>query len=148
MTIDERVNHRSRAQRGAALLEFALVAILFFMLVFGIITYAYMMSFRSSLTQAAAEGARAGAVAPSGQAQTNAQAAVNRAMDGYGVTCGSPGMTCTIPAPAPCVNNTSRTCVTVTVSYGYRAHPQLPTFPGLGLTLPQTLSFTSVAEVN
>jgi Flp pilus assembly protein TadG len=148
MTIDERVSQRNRAQRGAALLEFALVAILFFMLVFAIITYAYMMSFRSSLTQAAAEGARAGAVAAAGQAQANAQEAVNRAMDGYGVTCGSAGMTCSIPPPAPCVNNTAADCVTVTVSYAYRANPRLPTFPGLGLTLPETLQFTSVAEVN
>jgi Flp pilus assembly protein TadG len=137
--------------------EFAIVALLLFTLIFGIISYAYMMSFRQALTQATAEATRAAAIAPAGFEQTRARAALADALDPYDVTCSLAGAlvhdsnnvgTCSIPAPAPCSNDPSHNCITVTVSYQYRAHPLLPTFPGLGLTLPQNVGFTSVAQVN
>lgn len=148
---------RRRAERGAALLEFTFVALLLFALVFGIISYAYMMSFRQAMTQAASEASRAAAIAPTGQAQTRALAALNDAIDPYGITCsgssllrsGSPVGTCSVPAPAGCTSPTDvNLCITVTVSYDYRANPLLPSFPGLGITLPETIGFTSVAQVN
>ncbi len=49
----------ARRERGAAAVEFALVVPLLLTLVFGIISYGYLLSFRQSLSQAAAEGARA-----------------------------------------------------------------------------------------
>ena len=45
-------------------------------LLFGIISYGYALSFKQGLTQAAAEGARAAAVASTGQAATAAAGAV------------------------------------------------------------------------
>lgn len=161
MTIDERATQRRRAQEtagqlGAALLEFALVILLFFVLVFGIITYAYMMSFRQSLTQAGAEGARAAAVAPASFTDTQRIAraldAVEEAISGYGggILCNNGVLVCTAtvaacdPPPAPVTPR----CVTVSVSYPYRSHPILPSFPGLGLTLPTSLEGLSVAEVS
>lgn len=139
-----------RRQRGAALLEMAIVSLLLFALLFGIISYAYMMSFRSSLTQATAEGARAGAVTPASftdpQKIAAAQAALDQAIGAHGVTCTSTGMTCSITI-ATCPNS-AQECVTVTTRYAYRANPRLPAFPGLGLTLPENLQFTSVAEIN
>lgn len=131
-----------------ALVEFALVAILLFGLVFSIIGYAYMMSFQQSLTQAAAEGARAGAVAAVGNAQADARTAVDDALGGFGVDCDSAGMTCTIPPPAPCEGNAAKQCITVTLRYQYRAHPLLPSVPFVDRTLPATVDYTAVAEVN
>ena len=148
---------RRAAERGAALLEFTFVALLLFALVFGIISYAYMMSFRQAMTQAASEASRAAAIAPSGQAQTRALAALNDAIEPYGITCsgtslvrsGSPVGSCSVPAPAGCTSPTdTNLCITVSIAYSYRDHPLLPSFPGLGLTLPQTIGFTSVAQVN
>jgi Flp pilus assembly protein TadG len=55
---------RHRAEGGAAAVEFALVAPLLLLLVFGVISYGYMLSFRQALSQGAAEGARAAAVSP------------------------------------------------------------------------------------
>ncbi len=43
---------RERGERGAAALEFALIAPLLLMLVFGIIQYGYVLSFRQALSQA------------------------------------------------------------------------------------------------
>lgn len=148
---------RRVAERGAALLEFTFVALLLFALIFGIMSYAYMMSFRQAMTQAAAEASRAAAIAPTGQAQTRALAALNDAVQPYGITCsggslvrsGSPVGTCSVPAPAGCTSPAdTNLCITVSVSYNYRSNPLLPSFPGLGVTLPQTIGFTSVAQVN
>lgn len=50
---------RNVAQRGAAAIEFALIFPAFFMLLYGIITYALIFVAQQSLTLAAEEGARA-----------------------------------------------------------------------------------------
>src|SRR3954471_22991764 len=83
---------RRRAEGGAAAVEFALVAPLLLLLVFGVISYGYMLSFRQALSQGAAEGARAAAVSPYPDAsdkETAALDAINDALDvdAYGVTC-------------------------------------------------------------
>ena len=51
-----------RGDRGAAAVEFALISPMLLLLVFGIVTYGYMLSFRQAIGQGAAEGARAAAV--------------------------------------------------------------------------------------
>lgn len=133
-----------RSEDGAAAVEFALVLIPLCLILFGIISYGYMLSVRQALTQAAAEGARAAAVAQGGDdaATAAARSAVERSMDGFGLDCGSAGMTCTASPPATCGD---AQCVTVTVSYQYDDNEplQIPMIP-----MPKTLSFTSTAEVN
>ncbi|GEP36937.1 hypothetical protein NPS01_06000 [Nocardioides psychrotolerans] len=129
-----------RAERGAAALEFALIAPLLMLMLIGIITYGYMLSFRQSLSQAAAEGARAAAVAPlSANRAALATSAVGSAM---GVACGSTYLTCTVTFPTTC------TCVSVTVTHSYKADPSKPVFLGLGLVIPDKLTYTAVSEVS
>ena len=53
---------RERGSRGAAAVEFALLVPIVLLLLFGIISYGYMLSFRQAMSQGASEGARAGAV--------------------------------------------------------------------------------------
>jgi Flp pilus assembly protein TadG len=127
-------------------LEFALVLPLLLVIVFAIISYGYMFSVRQALTQAAAEGARAAAVAPaspSTASATAATAAVNSALSSLSLTCGSGGLTCT-PTSATCG---SATCMSVTVSFAYRANNPLPSLLPDAM-IPATLSFKSSAEVN
>lgn len=146
---------RRAIERGAALVEFAFVALLLFALIFGIMSYAYMMSFRQAMTQATAEASRAAAIAPI-DPEVRGLAALNEALSPYGITCNGTSLlrgsstvgTCSVPPPSPCTNNATRDCVTVTVRYQYRSNPLLPSFPGLGLTLPETIGFTSIAEVS
>lgn len=153
---------RRRGQRGAAAVEFALLVPLVLMLVFATMSYAYMFSFRQALSQAASEGARASvgasatgtcpatsttylpATCPS---QSAAASAVARALANYGMTCNGPQhLACSISAPATCSGATGQ-CVSVTVSYPYRDHNLMPTVPGMGFTLPSSLSFTSTVVV-
>lgn len=153
---------RVRDERGAAMVEFALVLPIFLALLFGIISYGWMLSYRQSISQAAAEGARVLAVAPQGASglDERAGAAVNRSLASYGVSCedgvmlhkGQAVGTCTIPVagvPCPPPNPApGADCATVTLSHSYRDHPLIPSFPGLGITLPEELTFASTVEMN
>lgn len=149
-----------RNERGAAAVETALcICFLVVPLVLATISYAYMLSFRQSLSQAAAEGARAAAVAPAGtsvtSAETVARNAIDKAFGGLadGLTCS----TATVPTELDCdfewktcgtdPSGKTLSCLTVEVSYPYRNHSLLPTVPGLGFTLPSNLSYSATAQV-
>lgn len=148
-----------RDSRGAAAVETALsVCFIVLPLTFGTIAYGYMLSFRQAISQAAAEGARAAVGAPTDTiASASAQTAIGNALSTYDMACQGgvltrhgtavPGSSCTISAATSAGCATGRTCVSVTVSYPYRDESLLPTIPGLGFTLPSTLSFTSVVQV-
>lgn len=157
-----------RSDDGAAAVEFALVVPLLCFLLFAIINYGYMLSFRQALSQAAAEGARAAAVAPPGlpdspptvgadSRKTRAVAAVNQALGSYGVSCSATGVllhgtasagTCTVSDRQACVGTTTGAkCVKITLSYTYDDDSLLPKFPGIGVLLPTNLSYTTEAEV-
>ena len=159
-----RVRRRRRSADGAVAVEFALVVPLLLLLVFGVISYGYMLSFRQALSQGAAEGARAAAVSPYPDAadkETAALDAINDALDvdAYGVTCagvavgsslkkdGATVGTCSVTTAA-CQSDPTKDCVTVQLDYLYRDHPLLPNFPGVGLILPSNLTYDARARVN
>lgn len=119
---------------------------------FAIISYAFLLSFRQSMSQAATEGARSAAVALSSTAEsvriTRAQTAVNNALAGLvGThTCGDGELECTVTF-GTCSNSTAR-CATVLVRYPYRNEPLVPSMPLLGMLLPDRLSYSAVAEIS
>lgn len=151
---------RTPRERGAVMVEFALILPVFVALVFGIISYGYMLSYRQALGQAASEGARAAAVVPSGmstaQKTTRATNALNDALSSYGVRCSGAVLkqgattagTCSIQPSVPCPSDSARSCAIVTVTHDYRSHPLIRSFPGLGVTLPQKLTYKAVVEVS
>ncbi|MFT4263193.1 MAG: TadE/TadG family type IV pilus assembly protein [Nocardioides sp.] len=155
-----RARRTARATRGAAAVEFAFVVPILLLLVFGLICYGYMFSFRQNLSQAASEGARAAVGAYSSSTcatlatsgcvvTTSVQTAVASSLSTYRLSCGSGYLTCTISLVSTAASGcpSGHTCVKVDVSYPYRAHPLIPTVPGLGVTMPSNLSFTSVVQV-
>ena len=140
---------RVRSERGAAAVEFALVVPLLLLLLFAIISYGYLLSFRQALSQGASEAARAAVVdldANSGGADVTA--VIDGSLDSYGVTCASAAMTCEVSDPAPCGAGGEPLCVTVTLTYDYDADPLVPPLPGLGLVLPDRLSYTAVVRAS
>lgn len=146
---------KKTGERGAAAVEFALIMPILLVLVFGIISYGYMLSFRQSISQAAAEGARAAAVAQrDADQQPDAMAAMNDALESYGVSCsgtsltrkGSPAGTCSVSIGA-CEGDAAHQCVTAELSYDYDGNPLLPSL-GMGLVLPDNLKYTAVARVS
>lgn len=133
-----------RDDRGAASVELAIILLPLMVLVFGIIGYGYMLSFRQAISQAAAEGARAAAVTPAGLSNTDRELraldAINRSV-GYGVDCSHPSMTCTVTFDAACGLHG---CVSVALAYAYDADPLIPTL----VPVPETLAYTASAEVS
>ena len=149
-------HRRVPGERGAAAVEFALVVPLLLVILFGIISYGFMLSFRQGLSQAAAESARAAAVSAvtTDAARTAAAtSALDDALDLYGVTCNGSSLrkgsttvgTCSVTL-APCANDTSARCATVEVDYAYEENPWVPAFPFV--PLPDSLSYSASARVN
>lgn len=162
---------------GAALVEFTIIAGLLLLLVFGIINFGLILSFKQDVTRAAAEGARAGAIAlPSSTYGTNdprrlaAQQATEEAVQGFDKTCGVDGMDCRVsvhdcddPIPDtdgyhasdPTANvqpgntpNVQQDCVTVELVYDYENNPLLVPLPLISPFLPDRVAAKSVARLN
>ena len=126
---------------GAAAVEFALIMVPLLMIVFGILSYGFLLSSRQSVSQAAAEAARAAAIAPP---TADRQAIAKRAIkDVLGAECGSAYLTCTFPAQ-PC----GAECIGVKVTYAYSADPTNPIFPGSDVAIPDNLSYTAVSRIS
>lgn len=153
----------ARPQTGSAAVEMALVMPLLLMIILGIVSYGYLLSFRQAMSQGAAEGARAAAVSayPTEDKKiADAVAGMNDALGSYGVKCqmavgattgsmwrnGVAVGTCGV-ASATCINNALASCVSVRVTYDYDHHPLVPEMPGLGVVMPDSLSYTAVAQV-
>jgi len=161
---------RAHGDEGAALIEFALVAILLFTLVFGIIQFGLILSFKQDVTRAAAEGARAGAVAVATDgdhataAKNAAVEAMSEAIDGIGgdfngQTC-SPGvvaqagtadldeeLVCEVSVN-PCAEDPGKDCVTVTLRYPYKKNPLFGDIPLISAFFPDSVNAKSVARIN
>jgi Flp pilus assembly protein TadG len=149
---------RCRDDSGAALIEFSFVAILLLTLVFGIITFGMLLSFKQDLTRAAAEGARAGAVAVPGtedSAKGAAELATKDAVDGAGKACTTTdgvdsdgdGLACHVTFGA-CQEAAGDNCVTVELTYDQKGKPLLGPVPLVSALLPDTVTSRSVAMVN
>ena len=139
---------RRHDERGAALVEFAIASVLLLVLLFGIISYGYALSFKQGLTQAAAEGARKAAVASTNH-QTEAATGVTKAVNAFNKTCGTGGLTCTYDMTAAATGcSADNICMRVRVSYDNNNFPLMPKFPGLGFLLPNTLQSTSITQVS
>ncbi|WP_432427810.1 TadE family protein [Salinilacustrithrix flava] len=149
------------------MVEFAFVAVLLVMVVFGIITFGLLLSFKQDVTRAAAEGARAGAVAISATTPTlptdderydAALVATEEAVAGFDQECGVDGMSCTITVhdcdniaasdPSTYWGNPTPDCVTVELNYDYAAFPLILDPPLVSRLLPDTISSRSVARLN
>ncbi|HTQ38688.1 MAG TPA: TadE/TadG family type IV pilus assembly protein [Pirellulales bacterium] len=126
-----------RNRRGAAAVEFAIVAPVFFLLVFGMVEYGRMVMVQQVITNAAREGARVGVL--DGSQLSDVQTAVNNYLIASKIPTGlSNEITCT---PNPPSSQTTGNPVTVTVSIPFSKVSWLPTPLYLGST---TLSATSV----
>ena len=105
--------HRLRCDKGAELIEFALVFPLLLLVLFGIIDFGFLFQRYEAVTNAAREGARI-AVLP-GYAQADVQARVTQYLAAAGLTA-----TPTLAYTAPQAVNVGGACVTITgVTVGY-----------------------------
>lgn len=136
-----RVRKRGLSERGAAAVEFAIVAPLLFLLVFAIIDFGFAFHGWDAIQNAAREGARVGAVTPN-VAQIEARV---RSSSSF---LDQSRMTVTVQC-AKGGSSSFGTCgaagswaegdlVRVTVVYAYSYMTPLPSFVGMGQTLQET----------
>ncbi len=140
-----------RDQAGAALVEFALVAGLFVMVLYGLIYFGMALATKQQVTNAAAEGARAAV----GKSAADAPALASSRVEAL---LGAPNGRYTIgpDASGPLLGNcdpdpaipagTGPQCITVTITYDWRNHPVVPAAPGLRLAPVNTLGARAVVQ--
>jgi Flp pilus assembly protein TadG len=149
-----RLRNRKHDERGAALLEFALVFGLFVFVLYGLIAFGFMLSLKNSITHAAAEGARA-AIGVTDDPSTPAvdersQAAQTRAYQSLSWLGSKIQLSdISVATPAHCTSSSSptATCITVVITYPYATRPLVPALPGLGLVTPDNFKASAVVEL-
>lgn len=132
-------------QRGAAAVEFALVFVMFFMVMYGAIAYGVVFAIKHSMTQAASEGARAALQDVTGgmpAREALALATAANALSWLGTNAPTPvvSLDCTPTEP-------SFTCLKVAITYDYSANPIIPPLPGLGIVLPASLKAQAIVQI-
>lgn len=114
-----RGSRRQKNRRGVAAVEFAMVAPIFIVLVFGMIEYGRMVMVQQILTNASREGARIGVLDGTTTAQVTT--AVTNYLTGASVTGATVAVT-----PSPPSSATYGNPVTVTVSVPFSSVSWLP----------------------
>ena len=150
-----------RRESGAAAVEFALVAIPLFFILYGLIAFGMMLALKQSITNAAAEGARAVVGVEDDTATPAVDERVEKAkttvanrltwlgskyqpsdltVSWYNSSSGS----CDVPAggtpPSPAT-------ICVKITYPYDSRPLIPNAPGLGLITPSNLGSEARVQV-
>jgi len=144
---------RMNGERGAALVEFALVFVLFMFLLYGLIAFGMILALKQSITSAAADGARAavGAVPVAGETLDQAEIRVAKAkVDGALGWLGGKYQSSSDLSVAPptfCTGASGPKCISVTITYPYETRPLVPPAPGLGLVTPSSIRTTAVVQV-
>jgi len=131
------------------MVEFAIVVVLLIALLYGIITYGLILAAQATVTQAAADGARAGIISSTTAVATaEGQAGQDVGWMNKG-TCGTSGTTITcVATPIACPSNANNTCLKVVVSYNYNSSPLFPEMPGLSIITPSTISSTNILQLS
>jgi len=132
------------SQRGAVVIEFALVFVLFFVVMYGIVAYGVIFAVKHSLVQAANEGARAAVRDVGGVAARVelARAVATENLAWLGDRAPEPQVSAELCAATPYV------CLTVELSYDYAANPLVPALPALGVALPDRLAGRAMVQLD
>jgi Flp pilus assembly protein TadG len=137
------LGRRLRSERGVAALEFAIVAQVLFLLLYGMILYGFIFALDHNMTQSAAEGARSAISHTSNWEQAAEDAARDHLSFMQAKTYSN-----IVATKAACSYNSSLQCITVTITYDNRAHPVLPAFLGMQYLTPGTITAESTVELD
>ena len=145
------MEHENSSERGAAIVEMAVIVTLLAFVVFGIISFGILLGYRQNLTQAATEAARAASVeADEGDQVDAALNAATSALSQLDQECDDDpgdGLTCTVSAVFPCAQDSMKACRTITVRLDNDEHPVVPKLPLISAVIPSTLTVSSTVIV-
>jgi len=144
-----RLGRLTRSEKGAAALEFAIVAQLLILLLYGMITYGFVFALDHNITQAAAEGARSVISQPTTASdQTIIDAAVADATNHISFAAAKPPIgVVTAEIIHNCNGTTGLRCIHVSIKYDWRSHPLIPGFVGMQYLTPSEIGADSTVEL-
>lgn len=137
-----------RDESGVAILEFALVAIPFFFILYGLITFGMILALKQSVTNASAEAARSAVgAADFSTAATKAKASAVQRLGWLGSKFNANDAAQFTTEEVDCVASSgAKDCIKVTIAYQYDDNPLVPPAPGLGLFVPSQISSQSTVK--
>lgn len=146
---------RGGDQRGVVLVEFALVIVLLFFVLYGLVAYGLAIALRQSMGQAAGEAVRAAVVSsaatPAGreaEAESLAAASTNGlGKPGYSdveATVGTCASFAPVPTPSPPPEGD---CIKVVFTYDYSGDGAIVPGGPFGVVLPNTLTASAVGQI-
>jgi Flp pilus assembly protein TadG len=125
----KRIRSRLSEQDGVAAVEFAVVSMVFLVILFGILTYGFIFGLDQSMNHAAEEGARSAISATTdAAAATKAHDTALQRLSWLGSRIQSSDI---VAGVAACPNDAAVKCVTVTITYPWDTRPIIAKFPGL-----------------
>jgi hypothetical protein len=146
-------------EEGAAMIEFAIVFSVLCLFLFGIIAFGMVMAVKQTVSQAAAEGARAAVAANQNDARTVTRAQVASSASWLGAPNPCPEVDPTLPdfmagqtvacqtTVGYCSGLAGPSCETVTVYYSWKNKPIIPALPFVSAALPDVISSTFVVQL-
>lgn len=147
----QRIHRAKKGEEGVALIEFSLVFALFVFILYALIAFGTALALKQSVTHAAAEGARAavGVVDDPGttedEREEKAKAEVRDSLDWIGDRYSDGDVAADVVS---CPSSPASSCIEVEITYPYKDKPIVPSAPGLGVVLPDTMTSTAVVKVD
>jgi Flp pilus assembly protein TadG len=137
-----------RDESGAALVEFALVAVLFFFILYALVVFGMALALKQGVTNAAAEGARSAVGIADETAATNqARTTVQQRLSWL-----SPSQQAALVIQPtildPCPATGSGKCIRVKVTYPYQGNELVPPAPLINSIAPRSIGATAVVQIS
>ncbi len=121
------------------------MAVPFFLILFGLITFGVILALKQSVTNAAAEGARS-AVGIADDATATARAEATARDRLTWLRDDQEAAVVVTAVVNPCVAGAGR-CIEVVVTYPYDSEPLVPELPIISAATPSTFSSTAVVQI-
>lgn len=152
-------------ERGTAIVEMAIVVVLFFFIIFAMLDFGWAFSIRENMIHSAQEGVRSALVASSADQSCTAKAIARQRMVGIiGATragsetitgpasdpyssCADPVADLTVTVTLPDASCSVGTCMKVSMSYPY-GKDSLVAIPGYPELVPQTINISATERVS
>lgn len=129
-----RIRQHLQRQDGVAAVEFAIVAMVFLVILFGILTYGFIFGLDQSMNHAAEEGARSAiSTTTDAAAITKAHDTAFQRLGWLGSRIQSSDIVATVvQGVTECdPNDAAIKCIKVVITYPWNTRPIIPQFPGL-----------------
>jgi Flp pilus assembly protein TadG len=133
-----------RSQSGAAMVEFAIVAPIFFFILYALIVFGMALALKQSVTNAAAEGARSAVGLTGPAAETQAE---TEARDRLGWLSASQLAVLQVDATAATCDSGSGECITVVVNYPYEGNELVPPAPIINHLAPENVGSRAIVQI-